>query len=106
MFARRDRAAAAAILVIVAAVTLAFSTTQGITRDEAYYMKAGERYVQYYVDALDGRLNHPFSDTAIRPYWTYNIEHPPLMKTLYGVSWRVLHRCTCAQDRQWHPDVA
>ena len=106
MIAARDRIVAALICVLVSAITLGFSTRQGLNRDEAYYMMAGERYVQYYVDVLDGRLKNPLSDAAIWPYWTYNIEHPPLMKVLYGVSWRALHRCTCAADRQWHPDVA
>ena len=69
-------------------------------------MKAGERYTQYYLDALEGRLQRPLSDESIWRYWAYNIEHPPLMKTLYGVSWRVLHRCTCAADNLWHPDVS
>ena len=106
MIAVRDRVAAAAICVLASAVTLGSSTRQGITRDEAYYMKAGERYVRYYEDALGGRLPHPLSDQSVWPYWSYNIEHPPLLKTLYGVSWRVLHRCTCATDSAWHPEVA
>src|SRR5258708_5776294 len=52
-------------------------------------MKAGEQYVRYYEDALSGRLRQP-----------------PLLKPLYGVSWRILHRCTCAEDSPWHPEIA
>ena len=106
MIARRDRLIACLVGLAVTVITLTFSTAQGLTRDEAYYMIAGERYVQYFEDALAGRLTHPFSDESVARYWAYNIEHPPVMKLLYGVSWRVLHRCTCAQDAQWHPDVA
>jgi dolichyl-phosphate-mannose-protein mannosyltransferase len=106
MIGTRDWLAAALIGVFVTAIAAAASTRQGITRDEAYYMKAGERYVAYYAAALSGRLRDPLSDRAISPFWSYNTEHPPLLKTLYGVSWRVLHRCTCATDSQWHPDVA
>ena len=97
---------AAGICLSVTIVVAAASTQQGLTRDEAYYMKAGERYVRYYENALAGRLTDPLSDRAIWPFWSYNAEHPPLLKTLYGVSWRALHRCTCAEDSEWHPDVA
>src|SRR5262249_350609 len=102
----RDRLVAALLCVGLAGITLAFSTRQGITRDEAYYMKAGERYVRYYEDALGGRPMPPLASESIQRYWSDNAEHPPLMKILYGLSWRVLHRCTCAIDREWHPDVA
>ena len=88
----RDRLIASAIGVLVCGITLAYSTQLGITRDEAYYMKAGERYLKYYEDALTGRLQDPFSARSIEPYWNYNTEHPPLIKLLYGASWRVLHQ--------------
>ena len=90
MTAARDRGIAAAIAVLAIAITLAASTRQGITRDEAYYMKAGEIYAGYYEGALRGRIDQPFSDATIGRFWGYNPEHPPLLKTLYGVSWRVL----------------
>ncbi len=101
-----DRLIATLIFLIVTGVSLAFSTKQGIHRDEAYYMDAGERYVTYYEHALTGVLKNPLSDVSIRPYWSYNREHPPFLKTLYGISWRLLHHCTCAKDRRWHPPVA
>ena len=98
MIERRDWLIAALVCVTVTIVTTALSTRQGLTRDEAYYMKAGERYVRYYEDALSGRLRDPFSDRAISRFWSYNIEHPPLLKTLYGVSWRVFHRSLTLQS--------
>src|SRR5688572_13977190 len=55
---------------------------------------------------LRGDLDKPFSDGAIRPYWSYNSEHPPLMKLAYGISWRLFHRCDCARDRDLHPGAA
>jgi len=81
---------ASLIVVMVTVITAAASRDQGITRDEAYYMHAGEVYVRYYENALRGRLGNPFADEAIQPSWGYNHEHPPLLKTLYGVSWRLL----------------
>lgn len=101
-----DRLIAGMICCVVSGVTLALSSQQGISRDEAYYMDAGERYVRYYEDFLIGRLKHPLSAGSIQPYWSYNPEHPPFFKTLYGLSWRVFHQCTCASDANWHPDVA
>src|SRR3990170_2148462 len=53
---RTDLLIAGAIVVAVSVVTLAASTRQGITRDEAYYMDAGERYVRYIEDTLSGSL--------------------------------------------------
>jgi dolichyl-phosphate-mannose-protein mannosyltransferase len=103
MIGARDRAAAGLICLAVILITSPASTRQGITRDEAYYMKAGELSVTYWEASLRGRLGNPFSDEAVRPFWSYNSEHPPLLKTLYGVSWRFLHRCRCAEDSGLHP---
>jgi hypothetical protein len=102
----RHRLIAVLIFLFVAIVVAVSSTQQGITRDEAYYMHAGELQVRYYEDALRGRLKNPLSDQTIQRFWSYTAEHPPLLKTLFGVSWRVLHRCTCATDSQWHPEAA
>lgn len=106
MITRTDRAIAGLIGVLVSAITIAASTRQGITRDEAYYMMAGERYIAYYEAAFSGRLKDPLGASSIDRYWSYNAEHPPLFKLLYGASWRVFHRCTCAIDSRWHPGVA
>jgi hypothetical protein len=45
-----------------------------------------------------------FSRTTVDSYWGDNHEHPPLMKTLYGLSWRLFHRCDCVGAKQGlHP---
>jgi hypothetical protein len=102
----RHRLVALAIFAAVLGVTVAAAPRQGINRDEAYYMKAGEQYVTYWEHTLGGELARPFSSAAIARYWDYNHEHPPLMKLLYGVSWRLTHQCRCAEDRDLHPPVA
>jgi 4-amino-4-deoxy-L-arabinose transferase-like glycosyltransferase len=99
----RDRLIALALFCATAAVTLAAAPSQGIHRDEAYYMVAGEQYVTYWEKALTGELAAPLSDASIRRFWDYNHEHPPLMKLLYGVAWRLFHRCECAAEATWHP---
>ena len=41
--------------------------------------------------------------SLIDRYFSYNNEHPPLMKTLFGLSWRVFHRCNCPAEVGLHP---
>ncbi|MBI4509213.1 MAG: glycosyltransferase family 39 protein [Deltaproteobacteria bacterium] len=100
---RSDKLAAALLFLLVTAVTLVAAPSQGIHRDEAYYMDAGEQYITYWERVLTGQEKRPFSDGTIRRYWSYNSEHPPLMKLVYGLSWRLLHKCDCARDKGWHP---
>jgi hypothetical protein len=103
---KRDLAVGAALFACVFAVTLWASRAQGVNRDEAYYMQAGEMYAAYVERAASGQLPRPFSDGSIQAYFGYNHEHPPLMKLLYGLSWRLLHRCDCAAEAAWHPPVS
>ena len=105
MTRRNHRIVASLIFLAVTGLTLLASTRQGICRDEAYYMEAAERYVAYYAHAFTGRLERPLSRGSVERYWSYNHEHPPLMKTLFGLSWRAFHRCSCATDPLLHPDV-
>ena len=83
------------------------SRTQGFTRDEGYYFTAAENHVAYYEETLDAlRHGHPreaFSPRVIDRWFGYNNEHPPLMKTLFGISWRLLHRCNCPAEAGLHP---
>ncbi len=106
MIQGRDKLLAFLLFVAVTAVTVAAAPRQGINRDEAYYMVAGEQYVTYWEKVLAGDLPRPFSDASIARFWDYNHEHPPLMKLLYGVSWRFLHTCECTAERDWHPPPA
>src|SRR5579883_1141575 len=82
----------------------------GITRDEAYYYRAGELYEGYYEDAakilwqekING-VSKILAPAFISRYFDYNNEHPALMKTLFGFSWRLLHKCNCTKFSQFHP---
>jgi 4-amino-4-deoxy-L-arabinose transferase-like glycosyltransferase len=103
---RSDLLVAAALFAAVTVVTAAVAHRQGINRDEAYYMEAGEQYASYWERLVTGGLHAPFSDATIGRYWGYNHEHPPLMKLAYGLSWRLFHTCHCAEDRALHPAVA
>ena len=83
----------ALILFLAAFIALgAAQRTQGVMRDEAYYFKAAEEqwawFEQFGDDKLRGDMTNKFN---IARYWSYNNEHPPLFKTLSGLSWRIFH---------------
>ena len=103
---RADKLIAAALFAVTLAMTIAAAPLQGINRDEAYYMEAGEDYAGWIERTLTFKLPAPFSDASIARFWEYNHEHPPLMKVLYGLSWRLFHTCRCAEDRSLHPGPA
>ncbi len=54
---RVDWLIAAAIFAVVLGVTLAATPSEGINRDEAYYMKAGEQYITYWEHTLTGQAH-------------------------------------------------
>ncbi len=67
--------------------------TQGSVRDEGYYFEAAEQYSGWYVELgqnlLRGRPQQSFTRANIDKWFSYNHEHPALMKTLFGLSWRL-----------------
>jgi hypothetical protein len=87
---------------------LAVEGSQGLARDEAQYFRASERYWGWFEALADavrsGKPRQAFSRAVVDSYWGDNHEHPPLMKTLYGLSWRLFHRCDCVGAKQGlHP---
>jgi hypothetical protein len=104
--ARADKVIACCIF-LVASLTLAIaSRTQGNTRDEGYYFDAAELYWGWYGELGDNlRAGHPqrsFTRASVDRWFGYNHEHPALMKTLSGISWRLLHKCKC-KGQPGHP---
>ncbi len=64
----------------------------GITRDETIYFAAGDRYVDWWFDLAHGR--GALTEASLTGHFggvPNNSEHPPLMKTLFGLSHRALH---------------
>jgi hypothetical protein len=105
---RRDRLTAAILGLVSVLWLLAVEGKQGIGRDEAQYFRAGERYWGWFESGWQnlraGHFGRTFSRPGIDAYWGDNPEHPPLMKTLYGISWRMFHRCHCTgPTRNLHP---
>jgi 4-amino-4-deoxy-L-arabinose transferase-like glycosyltransferase len=66
----------------------------GYTRDEGYYFKAGRDYFGWF-QALSrhfsaGEFLKPFQQATIDRHWSYNHEHPVLVKTLFALSYGFL----------------
>ncbi len=80
-----------ALLYLVLVMT---TTSMGITRDESFYIHYAKVYFNWFTrlaraedgDARDRLL----SREEVKKVWKQNFEHPPLMKVLFGVSWRFL----------------
>ena len=83
------------------------SRSEGFARDEGYYFRAAENHSAYYEELLSrlrrGDVKAVRDRSLIDRYFSYNNEHPPLMKTLFGLSWRVFHRCNCPAEAGLHP---
>ena len=68
----------------------------GIARDEVVYMQAGARYADWWLGLVT--LQHGVSERSVTQTFggpgatDNNREHPPVMKTLFGLSEHLLHR--------------
>ncbi len=104
-----DRSVTAALVVATVGWLLATEGGQGFGRDEGQYMRAGERYWGWFeelaTNVADGKPGQSFTSAGIDRYWSDNApDHPAIMKTLYGLSWRAFHRCHCTgPTRALHP---
>ena len=92
----KRRIAAAALAVVAFVWVLAAQRNQGIARDEDVYMRAADKYADWWLDLVtfeagtvtEERITLTFGG---RNGGTNNPEHPPLMKTLFGLSKKVFH---------------
>ena len=87
---------------------LAVEGRQGIGRDESQYFRAGEHYWGWFESVWrnlkEGHPDRAFTRGAVDGVWGDNHEHPPLMKVLFGLSWRLFHTCKCTgPERGLHP---
>lgn len=93
--AKKLDAAVAAALFVVTVVALAMTERDiGFTRDEGYYFKAAKLYFGWFRDVVAhwsrGELFAPFTQAVIDRHWSYNHEHPVLVKTAFALSWGIL----------------
>ncbi len=89
------RATAAALFSVSLALLLHAQRDVGLARDEVIYMQQGSTYARWWLDLVDGdpvrdakRIDAAFGAGRVD---AGNGEHPPLMKTLFGLSEALLH---------------
>lgn len=90
------RAIGLVIAVIATALALANQHEVGIARDELVYMDAGGRYADWWLRVVTFE-QAPAKDNITKTFGgphptSNNREHPPLMKTAFGLSHRLLHK--------------
>ncbi|MSP61374.1 MAG: phospholipid carrier-dependent glycosyltransferase [Myxococcales bacterium] len=104
---RRHLLIAALLCIAATGILAGAGRSEGIPRDEALYFDAGERYWAWYGELGDaiaaGKPATAFQQASIDRWFQDNHEHPVLMKTLYGMSWRLFHKCHCVPQSRLHP---
>lgn len=87
-----------AIALAVAGLTLVIlvSTMQmGFTRDESFYFHAAYQYIGWFeelwANVQQGQIGQSFTRENVDQHWSYNPEHPVLMKTLFALSHALFH---------------
>jgi hypothetical protein len=63
----------------------------GFARDEAFYFRAGQDYERWFELLFAGK-KEAFDVSVVDGMFSYNHEHPPLMKDLFGLSFAYLHK--------------
>ncbi len=63
----------------------------GYVRDEGYYFKAAAEYGAWWDVLFSARFFDAFTDAEITKHFSYNTEHPALVKLTMGITFRVLH---------------
>jgi hypothetical protein len=86
----RDHVIGGALAALYVAWLLATARSLGFPRDEGVYFRAAVGYVRWWRLLLE-HSGDALRQSTIDAAWSDNHEHPPLMKTLFGVSWWLLH---------------
>lgn len=93
MTPRGVRFVACALVVGTVAALLA-TADMGFTRDESFYFRYARDYSRWLhrlgAAEAPGDRAEVLGRDAVVSTWQGNFEHPPLMKTLFGASWRYL----------------
>jgi 4-amino-4-deoxy-L-arabinose transferase-like glycosyltransferase len=85
-----------ALAVVTTIVVVVDQREVGIARDETVYMQHGARYADWWIGLVTRQ--HGISERSVTQAFggpgatDNNREHPPVMKTLFGLSERALHR--------------
>ncbi|TXC76589.1 hypothetical protein FRC91_07610 [Bradymonadales bacterium TMQ1] len=85
-----------ALLIFAGSVALLLATPQmGFTRDEGFYFHAASQYIGWFEDLWKnfhtGELAISFTQANIDRHWSYNPEHPVLMKAAFALSHKIFY---------------
>lgn len=86
-----------AIAFLLATTALMLATADiGYTRDDTFYFHAAREYAGWFeffwANLLEGKVLASFTQEAIDAHWSYNPEHPALIKGLFAVSWLLMYK--------------
>ncbi len=82
----RDHLIGLVLATAYVALLLGTSTAIGMSRDEGFYVTATHAYARWF-EKLAEDPTEALTDDAIDHGWTYNHEHPALIKTLFAWSY-------------------
>lgn len=86
-----DACIAAALGLGYLGLLLATCRDLGYARDEGFYFQSAESYARWFA-LLWESPSAAFTQRAVDASWSINPEHPPLLKSLFGLSWLVLYK--------------
>ncbi len=86
----RDHVLGAGLALAYVVWLLSTARSLGFPRDEGMYFRAATDYVGWWRSLLENG-QRALTQGAIDGAWSDNHEHPALMKTLFGISFWVLH---------------
>jgi hypothetical protein len=66
----------------------------GYARDEGFYFRAGSSYASWF-ELFFRDPASAVQRSTVDAYWSYNHEHPSLVKSVFGLSWSLLYK-------KWH----
>ncbi|MFW6051417.1 MAG: ArnT family glycosyltransferase [Myxococcota bacterium] len=87
----RDHLVGLGLATAYVGLLLATSTDLAMSRDESFYVIAAERYGAW-LEQLARDPAAAMEQRAIDRAWSYNHEHPALMKSLFALSWLAQER--------------
>lgn len=87
---------ALASLIAFGTIAVLFVTQDmGFTRDESFYFHAAEQYAGWFRELIAnskaGIIGESFTQANIDRHWSYNPEHPVLVKTSFALSGLLFH---------------
>lgn len=82
------------IALAYVAVLWASASSVGFTRDEGYYFKAAQEYAGWWGVLFSPRFFDAFTAAEIAKHFSYNTEHPPLVKLCQGITYYVFSEWT------------